>query len=133
MEEKEQRLDLELPSSLTIEGDGRRLGQAIVNLLANANEHTPAGTRITVAGCAAGEEVRLDVADNGPGIPERELERVFDRFHRLATGGRGSGLGLPLARGIVELHGGRLWAERRPEGGTVFRLVLPSDEERGSP
>jgi two-component system CheB/CheR fusion protein len=131
---KGQTLTTDLPEPLPAAGDRRRLEQVMVNLLANANRHTPAGTRIAVEGRAAGDEVRLTVRDTGPGIPAQDLEAIFQRFRRLgaATGGRaGAGLGLAIARGLVELHGGRLWAESRPGEGTVFHLALPrmTDDE----
>ncbi len=130
--EKGQMLEPHLPEPLAIEGDARRLEQAIVNLLANAHRHTPPGTRITVSGAAAGGEVRLTVADDGPGIPPPELERIFQRFHRLG-GGRGSGLGLAIARGIYELNGGRVWAENCSGGGAAFQLALPVYQDGEKP
>jgi signal transduction histidine kinase len=131
--EKGQALVLDLPDEhLPVEADPRRLEQALLNLLANAHQHTPAGTRVVAAGRAgAGAAVALSVSDDGPGIPAGQLEAVFRRFHRLgASGGSsggagGSGLGLAITRAIVELHGGRVWAERRPGGGTGLRIRLP--------
>ncbi|CAA9553327.1 MAG: hypothetical protein AVDCRST_MAG73-3003 [uncultured Thermomicrobiales bacterium] len=103
----------------------------MLNALANAHRHTPAGTRITVAGRLDGDEVRVAIRDRGPGIPEAELEAVFARFHRLAAATSGSGLGLAIARGIVELHGGRMWAESRPGEGVTFHVALPAHLEEG--
>ncbi|MDP9372217.1 MAG: HAMP domain-containing histidine kinase, partial [Chloroflexota bacterium] len=121
--QKGQTLAVDLPAPLPAEGDPRRLEQAVVNLLANAHQHTPPGTRIAVAGRATDREVRLTVSDNGPGIPAGELEHIFRRFHRVAPAGGGSGLGLAIARGIVALHGGRLWAESGR--GAAFHVALP--------
>ncbi len=123
--DKGQLLEVELPEALPVVGDARRLEQVLLNLLSNAHSHTPAGARTVVAGRLAGAEVRLAVADNGPGIPAGELGRIFERFYRLDTTTRGSGLGLVVARSIVELHGGRLWAESRPGAGATFHLALP--------
>lgn len=129
LREKGQELAVALPRPLPTWGDARRLEQALTNLLANAHRHTPPGTRITVAGQADGGEVRLAVRDTGPGIPPGEREAIFGRLHRLAPPGGaadgGAGLGLAIARGIVALHGGRLWAEGEPGEGAAFLLALP--------
>ena len=75
---------------------------------------------------ARADEVVVWVADRGPGIPAGEEERVFEKFHRVsATSGAGVGLGLSICRGIVNAHGGRIWAESRPGGGAVFRFTIP--------
>ena len=124
-EEKGQRLEIDLPEPLPTEADARRLEQVLVNLLTNAQQHTPAGTRIAVSGRVTADEVVLEVSDTGPGIPQEELERVFQRFHRLGARGAGSGLGLAIASGIMALHGGRLWAESEPGSGASFYAALP--------
>jgi signal transduction histidine kinase len=130
--EKRQTLEANMPEPLPGEGDPRRLEQAITNVLANAHQHTPGGTRIGIAGRVSGGEVSLSVDDNGPGIPQGELEAVFRRFHRLGSGRGGSGLGLAIARGIVELHEGRIWAESQPGEGATFQVVWPHAEKRGA-
>lgn len=132
LREKEQLLTVDLPEPLPCVGDARRLEQVVVNLLANAHRHTPVGTRIFVADRSTGAEVRLSVRDEGPGIPEAERELIFRRFHRLFPTGEGSGLGLAIARGLAELHGGRLWLESQSNAGADFQLALPrrTDEER---
>jgi len=122
---KGQTLELDLPEPLPSEGDVGRLEQVVLNVLANAANHTSPGTRIVVVGRAAGTEVIVSVRDNGPGIPSRELEAIFRRFYRLAAEVGGSGLGLAIARGIVELHGGRMWAESSPGEGSAFSIALP--------
>jgi signal transduction histidine kinase len=125
--EKEQTLEADLPEPLPSEGDPRLLERVVVNLLANAHRHTPAGTHTEISGRVADGEALLSVSDGGPGIPAEELENVFRRFQRLpsAEGGSGSGLGLAIAKGVVELHGGRIWAESRSGGGTTFHVALP--------
>jgi signal transduction histidine kinase len=130
--EKGQTLEIDLPEPLPVEGDPRRLEQVIVDLLHNAHQHTPKGTRIEISGRVSNADVGLSVSDDGPGIPEEELEAVFRRFHRLGPTEEGSGLGLAIARGIVKLHGGRIWAESRPGGGTTFRVALPLYSEGGN-
>jgi|SRR5690348_10214525 len=121
LDEKGQRVTLDISDPETAPereqtplqafGDPRRLEQALVNVLANAHRHTPAGARIQVTCRLTSTEVRMTVSDDGPGIPEADLERIFERFHRLGTASDGSGLGLAIARSIIELHGGRIWAE----------------------
>ncbi len=123
-----------LPATpLTVMGDARRLGQVIVNLLANAHRHTPPGTRVVISGRATPAEMVLTVRDNGPGIAPEDLETIFRRFHRLAAHGEGSGLGLAITRELVELHGGRIWAESKPGQGSVFHVALAKAAGGGAP
>ncbi len=129
VQEKGQVLELDLAEPLPYEGDARRLEQVLVNLLANAHQHTPNGTSIRLAGWVAAGEVRLTVSDDGGGIPVEEQEAIFRRFHRLDAIGDGSGLGLAIARRIVELHGGRLWVESAPGQGAHFHLALSYQRE----
>lgn len=123
-----QTLELDLPGPLPTVGDAARLEQVFLNLLANAQRHTPVGTRVLVSGRVTGGEVLVDVADDGPGIPPGEGEAIFRRFHRRAGGG--SGLGLAIVRGIVEMHGGTVSAASPPGGGAVFRVALPCQESQ---
>ena len=113
----------------TLEADPERLSQVFRNLVANAMRHTDATGRITVSSAARDGRVEFSVADTGPGIPPAQLERIFDRFYRTDEARDrdhgGSGLGLPIARAIVEAHGGRIWAESPPGGGAVVRFELP--------
>jgi two-component system sensor histidine kinase KdpD len=100
--------------------------QVLVNLLDNTCNYTPEGTRIAIEAHQQKDRVEITVADNGPGIPESDLERIFDKFYRVpgtATGG--TGLGLSISRGLVEAHGGVLTAENQPRGGARFILRLP--------
>lgn len=123
------RIERHFGACTTINADPGRLAQALRNIMANAVRFSPqAGTVTLSIDPASSGVVRLVVIDQGPGIPEDELEAVFDRFtqsSRTKTGAGGTGLGLPIARGILELHGGRLWAERPAEGGSAFCLELP--------
>ncbi|MBA3414711.1 MAG: hypothetical protein H0U10_05755 [Chloroflexia bacterium] len=125
--EQGQALAVDLPEPLPVAGDRRRLEQVVVDLLANAHQHTPAGTRIAISGRARSDDIILSVSDDGSGIPAGELEAIFERYHRLASGG--SGLGLAIARGIVELHGGRIWAESELGRGTTVSVALPRHEK----
>ena len=132
IQEKGQSLTLDLPEPLEVQGDARRLEQVIVNLVSNAHTHTPAGARIVVTGRRTASGVRLTVSDDGPGIPDGEMDRVFNRFYRRGVTG-GSGLGLAIARAIAELHGSTLWVEASPQGGAAFHLELESDKGRARP
>ncbi len=131
--EKQQTVEIDVPDPLPCNGDSRRLQQVIVNVLSNAYRYTPEGTHIVIGGTATATEIHLTVRDNGPGIPPDELEAIFRRFYRggspsvLAAGG--SGLGMAIARGIVGLHGGRMWAESELGKGAVFHIVLPCARE----
>jgi phosphoserine phosphatase RsbU/P len=109
--------------------DAERLGRVLRNLLGNAQKYGRQGGSVSVAlECTPGE-VRLAVADDGPGIALEDQERIFERFYRVSgSGSAGSGLGLAIARGLVELHGGRLWVESRPARGSTFHVALPLPE-----
>jgi two-component system sensor histidine kinase KdpD len=109
--------------------DSDRLGQVLTNLLTNALVHTAAGT-IEVDLQVEDQEARIRVSDEGPGIPAADLERVFDAGFRGPYRANeepesGSGLGLHIAKRIVEAHGGHISAENRPERGAVFTIALP--------
>src|SRR5690348_6849962 len=95
-------------------GDARRLEQVLVNLLANAHRHTPAGVRTTITGHVEEETIHLTVSDTGPGIPSEALEGIFERHRQLQPALGGSGLGLAIAWSLIALHGGRIWAESSP-------------------
>jgi two-component system, OmpR family, sensor histidine kinase BaeS len=108
-----------------LELDQARMRQVVGNLLANALRFTPAGGSVTVgAGAAPGGGVEVTVRDSGPGIGADVLPHIFDRFYRSGDS-PGSGLGLPIARSLVEAHGGSIEAESPPDGGTLMRIRLP--------
>ena len=119
-------LTIELPPDLPlIPCDGLLIEQLLRNLLENAVKHTSEGTAITLSANAGKQEVRVTIADRGPGIPAEDVERVFEKFVRGRRAGGGVGLGLAICRGIVTAHGGRIWAENQPEGGARFSFTLP--------
>jgi len=101
--------------------------QALMNLLANALKYSPPDQPIRIEAHQEQDMVNIAVMDCGPGLPEGELEHVFSKFFRLDHGRvGGTGLGLSIARGIVEAHGGRIWARNRAGGGAVFTMALPT-------
>ena len=116
-----------VPGTLAIECDRGRIIQVLSNLLSNAIHASPRGGKVTVSVAEAGGQAVFSVADAGPGIPPDELPSIFDRYRRGRSAlYKGSGLGLAIARKIVELHGGRIWAESTLGRGSVFRVRLPA-------
>jgi two-component system phosphate regulon sensor histidine kinase PhoR len=118
------------PDAAIVPGDPTKLHDVLRNLMENASNYSPEGGTIEVAARRDGSSVHLMVADRGPGIPETDLARVFERFYRVdrsrARDPGGTGLGLSIVRHLVELHGGRVTAENRDGGGAVFTVTLPA-------
>jgi signal transduction histidine kinase len=113
----------ELPSP---SADPDRLRQALGNLLGNAIKFSPAATVVDLAVTVSNGEVLFTVTDSGPGVPVADEPYIFDSFWKSAAGNpTGAGLGLSIVKGIAEAHSGRVWYERRPEGGSIFRLAIP--------
>jgi signal transduction histidine kinase len=118
-------------SSLTLTVDERRVKQVLFNLLSNALKFTPEEGDIHVSTFSMEGALAISVTDTGIGIPRGDLERIFDAFYQVkgrpsASKASGSGLGLSLARQIIELHGGRIWAESNGEGrGSRLTFTLP--------
>ncbi len=115
---------------LRVLSDRDRVEQVLTNLLGNALQYTPAGGHVTVSLASAGEMVRFDIRDSGIGLAHEDLERIFQRFYRVdksrSRSRGGSGIGLTIARHIVEAHGGRLWAESPGlNRGSTFSFTLP--------
>jgi signal transduction histidine kinase len=128
-------LDLDVsPKEIVVRADERRLRQVVFNLLSNAVKFTPPDGRVDVTAQVSDGIVEVAVADTGPGIDAAEQEAIFEAFQQgrrgnVAGRSEGTGLGLPLARRFVELHGGRLWVESTPGRGSTFRFTLPVRQE----
>jgi signal transduction histidine kinase len=117
------------PAEITVEADERRVRQVVFNLLSNAIKFTPAEGRVDVSARLTDGAVELTVADTGPGISPGDAELIFEEFEQgRTTRVEGTGLGLPLSRKFVELHGGRLWVESTVGAGSTFRFTLPIEQ-----
>jgi signal transduction histidine kinase len=126
----EVRIVAEVDSGLAGAGDPERIHEILTNLLTNAVRHSPAGAEVRVRGAPVPGGIRIEVSDEGTGVPAGDVERIFDRFYRVdaarRSGSGGAGLGLAIARSIVELHGGSIWAEPRRPSGSRIVFDLPS-------
>jgi signal transduction histidine kinase len=124
------RLQIETPrAELVARADADRLQQALGNLIGNALKHVPRGGRVAVDCTDRGMALTFAVQDDGPGIPADQLQRLFEKFWQASrTDRRGVGLGLSIARGIADAHGGRLWAESEVGKGATFYLSVPAAE-----
>ncbi len=120
------RVDPGLPPVLM---DAARMERVLYNLIQNAIRHTPSDGTVTLGAQEESDAVRVDVIDTGEGVPPDDLPHIFDQFYRgeksRMRGQAGAGLGLAIAKGLVEAHGGRIWAQNLPEQGTRFSFVLP--------
>jgi len=128
-------LTLAIPDApLPATADHARIFQVLSNLLSNAIKFSPENGRIAVQATTSGSDLEIAVQDDGPGIPERDLDRVFEGFCQLQdSDARGLGLGLYISRAIIEAHGGRIWATSRPGAGSTFAFTIPeSPSERAS-
>jgi len=127
----EQRIEA---PGLAIHADQERVLQVLSNLLGNALKFTPQGGQVTLAVDRQGEEARFAVLDTGPGISREHLTCVFDRFWKGDTPGKkGTGLGLFIAKGIIDAHGGRIWVESEPGHGARFYFTLPLELDTRPP
>jgi two-component system, OmpR family, phosphate regulon sensor histidine kinase PhoR len=125
-----QQVDIRVaPDAATVVGDPAKLHDVLRNLVENASNYSPEGSRIELSSIADPSHIVLQVSDRGPGIPETDLTRVFERFYRVdkdrSRESGGTGLGLSIVRHLVELHGGLVQAANRPEGGARFTVRLP--------
>ena len=125
---RDRQIDVDISEGLPMVSlDAVLIGQALVNLLDNAAKFSPPGTPILIKASQTESELRLSVQDKGPGVVAEELERIFDKFYQgsSATGSGGTGLGLSICRGIIEAHGGRIWAVNISGGGFLVIISIP--------
>jgi PAS domain S-box-containing protein len=117
------------PDFPIVMGDEERLTQVLSNLLSNAIKYSPSGGQVTVSGQVSPHEITMRVTDEGPGIPTPDLPHIFERFYRadsdLTKRAKGTGLGLYLAKAVIEAHGGQIWVESTSGKGTTFVFTLP--------
>ncbi len=123
-------LTWDMPSkSLLVYSDRDRLSEVVINLLNNAIKYTPSGGNIVIGLSQSETEASFQVSDNGLGISKDDLERIFDKFERIhGERQEGTGLGLPIAKDIIELLGGRIWVESQPGCGSKFIFTLPKTQ-----
>jgi signal transduction histidine kinase len=118
------------PDLPRVEADADKITQVITNLVGNAVKFTPAGGRINVGASREEGFVRVDVVDTGSGIPPQEVGKIFDKFYQVARldgqQKKGTGLGLTICKGIIEKHGGKIWAESEMGKGSKFSFILPA-------
>ena len=118
----------EIPSRLVVNADLHKITRVLTNLVDNALKFTPPGGQIIFSAAASGDKVEIRVSDTGPGIPAEFREKIFDQFAQVPGQRgrrRGSGLGLTFCRLAIEGHGGRIWVESPPDGGSAFIFTLP--------
>jgi two-component system sensor histidine kinase KdpD len=125
---REHRIQIELPEDLPlVPVDYAQMEQVFTNLISNSVKYSPQGSLIHVqAQRSGGDQLLVQISNQGPPVPEEHLERIFDKFYRVTAAERitGTGLGLSICKGIVEAHGGRIWAENQ-SGGFAFKFTLP--------
>jgi signal transduction histidine kinase len=131
---KAQRIVIDVPADATsVHADPVKLHDIIRNLVENAVNYSPEAAEVRLSTARADDALTITVSDSGPGLPEADLTRVFERFYRVdksrARPG-GTGLGLAIVKHLVELHGGRATAANRPGGGAVFTVTLRDDGSR---
>jgi two-component system sensor histidine kinase KdpD len=132
---RDREVDTRFPIDLPLVPlDPVLIEQVLLNLLENAAKHTPQGGAVDVSAAVCDGEMQVEVSDRGPGVPQQDADRVFEKFYRSREReGGGMGLGLTICRGIVRAHGGRIWVEDRPGGGASFRFTLPLEQGGRTP
>ena len=127
------------PEAAVVSGDPAKLHDALRNLLHNATSYAPEGSAIVMTAERKDDRIALSVADAGPGIPDADLPRVFERFYRVdkarsrnARDPGGTGLGLAIVKHLIGLHGGTVAVANRPEGGAIFTVEIPAPRRRES-
>jgi len=132
-QEKHQEIDVVTIGEIgSAKMDAKKMHDALKNILNNAIRYTPDGGKIQVGMADEGKMVHIWIRDNGIGIPLADLEKIFDRFHivvakELSHQVDRMGLGLPIAKGIIENHGGKIWVESETDKGSIFHVNIPKD------
>lgn len=131
----EHRIDVDVPESLPfVPVDYVQMEQVFTNLVSNSLKYAPTNTVVCIRARQVDESILVQVSNQGPQVPPQDLEKIFDKFYRITAADRvtGTGLGLSICKGIVEAHGGRIWAENIP-GGLAFNFTLPLDWDGTKP
>jgi two-component system phosphate regulon sensor histidine kinase PhoR len=130
---KDQKVVIHVPKNLTALCDQDQIRRVLINLIHNAIKWSPPGGKITVSADSHGDEITVQVLDEGPGVPDDHVERIFERFYQVdssRSGSEGTGLGLAICKHIVEAHGGRIWAVGKSQaGGGLFVFTLANANE----
>jgi PAS domain S-box-containing protein len=131
---RDHRVSVECAENLpSVKVDPRLVAEALTHLVENAAKYSPRGSEITVRAQFRGDELLMSATDQGPGIAPEERDRIFDKFyrsaHRSAQQSDGTGMGLAIARGIIEAHGGRIWVESAPNKGATFTFALLAEHK----
>jgi len=124
---EEHKIEIDVPENLPLVPiDYVQMEQVFTNLVSNSLKYAPTNTLIRILARVVGEAIRVQVSNQGPQVPPEHLERIFDKFYRITAADRvtGTGLGLSICKGIIEAHGGHIWAENRPDG-LAFNFTLP--------
>jgi two-component system sensor histidine kinase KdpD len=124
----DRAVEVRIPTGTAVIGDPVLLEEALLNLLDNAAQHTPDGSVLRISAATQGDSVALTIEDSGAGVPDDQLERIFDKFFRGLGSGRrsGSGIGLAVVRGFVEAMAGHAVARRSALGGLAVDIELPA-------
>jgi signal transduction histidine kinase len=133
LKKKKQLLEIDIPQSLTVNGDPQRLEQILFNLLSNAIKFSPEGGRITLTTKVEKNNLLVEVKDTGKGIPQEEKHKLFLPYYRLSTDRHtvpGLGLGLSITKQLVELHGGTIWVDSVEGHGSTFSFTIPLNDEQ---
>jgi len=129
---KDRLVKIDIPAEFPlVQADFTLVEQVVVNLLYNAVKYSPPGSEISITVRKENEAIQVSIGDRGPGIPEEDRDRVFDKFYRLYSPEHvsGTGLGLSICKGLIETHGGGIWARSNPGGGSAFSFTLPLDKQ----
>jgi two-component system sensor histidine kinase KdpD len=124
----QRAVSLDIPRDLPmLHVDGVLFEKVLINLLENSAKYSPVDAHIKVSASLEGDAIRIEVMDDGPGVPKGLEHLIFEKFYRAQAEGplSGTGLGLAICKAVIEAHGGRIWTESRPEGGAVFSMTLP--------